>query len=288
MKQVFYILAFLLFVSTLEAQETQDTIPRNMLTHQAVLDSLKLFSNSRVTAGLNVGTTINSNSQAFGDGNVTFGMFFGDITQHRLEFENLFQVSQTHVGINFRDCIGESGNKFDMISFELSNVEGKSWELSTNHMLGFYVGGAVTWTDIDLKSDFTGSFQEGEAVISVKDDDYLTSYNFGQTYKWGVTYSTNETFNVNVGWESNHVLHHFLPYKYLLSSMLYGLGDQIISVGSEAIIGINNYSPIINFAIRGAYFLLLDNIKGKEMYAPYSGSPTFHFNQFKVALSYSI
>ncbi len=296
MKNVIYTFAILLltFSVSLSAQDTYvedeaDTLTKQepRITHRDVLDSLKRFVNTRSAIGLMGGTTINDNSDAFGEGNTSFGFFLGTISTTRLEFENIIDVDQSHLGINFTDFIGESGNKFSLFSVELSDVAGKSWELSKDHLLGFYVGGAITWTNIDLENPYLGSFNEGEARISAEDDDYLAT-NFGDTYKWGITYSVAESINFNAGWESNHVLHHFLPYKYILSRMLYALGHEIIKGTSSTIFGVNYFTPVVDFVLRGAYYLLLDNINKKEMYGPYSGSPSFHFNQFKFAVSYSL
>lgn len=250
------------------------------------LDSLNINNIGHTIGGVNFGTTLNDASDPFADGNISYGIFFGGRSQKQLEFKKIYEVSQNLFILNFSDYKGESENKFSLMSFQLSNVKGKAWEFAPNHMLSLNVGNAITWTNIDLESEFGNPFPEGYARISDAEDDYLTSTNFGQSYKWGITYTPVSNFSFDANFESNHVLHHFLPYKFILSRALYGLGDEVLQIGTEALFGVNNYSPILDFIIRGAYFCLIDNINKKEMYGPYSGSPTFHYNQFKISMYY--
>ncbi len=250
------------------------------------LDSLNINDMGSTIGGLNFGTTINNASDPFADGNVNFGIFFGDRRQKQLEFQNIYDVTQNIFVLNFSDFVGESENEFDIMSFQLSNVSGQAWEFSPNHMLGFYVGNAISWSNIDLKGEFKDKFYEGYARITEDEDDYLTSTNFGSVYKWGMTYNPVANFAFDASFESNHVLHHFLPYKFLLSRALYGMADEVISFGISELIGVRNISPILDFIIRGAFTYVIDNVNKKEMYAPYSGSPSFHYNQFKVSMYY--
>jgi hypothetical protein len=124
-KNVIYTFAILLltFSVSLSAQDTYvedeaDTLTKQepRITHRDVLDSLKRFVNTRSAIGLMGGTTINDNSDAFGEGNTSFGFFLGTISTTRLEFENIIDVDQSHLGFNFTDFIGESGNKFSVFS----------------------------------------------------------------------------------------------------------------------------------------------------------------------------
>ncbi len=252
------------------------------------LDSLELNNMRNSLVGINFGTTLNKASDPFADGNLSYGIFLGSRNQQLLEFSDIYDVDQSAFILNFSDFTGESLNEFSTMSFQLSDVDGKAWEFSPNHMLGFYVGSALTWTSIDLKSEFKDKFYEGYARITDEEDDYLTSTNFGHTYKWGLTYAPVANFAFDAGFESNHVLHHFLPYKFLLTKALYALGEGVLTEGLEALVGVNSFTPILDFVLRGAYNLLLDNINKKEMYAPYSGSPSFHYNQFKISMYYAL